>query len=280
MFDRVVVVDWSASSRPVRGQDSIWIAVADGASGDIWTMNPETRSWACAEMGELCRRPGPTLLGVDFSLGYPAGTAAALGLSGTPWRAIWTLLTELVADADDNTNNRFEVAADLNGRIGEGPGPFWGCPRGQRSATLTSTKVSPGPLAEWRQVERDLRGAGHRPFSGWQLLGAGSVGSQSLVGIPRLAHLERRLVSDGLTVEVWPFGTWNGVAPAPDVVIAEVWPSLYPLPEPAGRVRDEVQVVETARRLLDLTECGISEGRTDDATQRSVRGEEGWVLGA
>ena len=35
MFDRVVVVDWSAGSRPTRGRDSIWIAAADPSSGEI-----------------------------------------------------------------------------------------------------------------------------------------------------------------------------------------------------------------------------------------------------
>ena len=151
----------------------------------------------CADLDSLCRGPGRTLLGVDFSLGYPAGTAEALGLSGTPWRAVWTLLSALVVDADDNANNRFEVAADLNRRIGGGPGPFWGCPPSRRSPTLTTTKTRPDPLAEWRIVEAELRRGGHRPFSGWQLLGVGSVGSQSLVGIPRLAALERSLRARG-----------------------------------------------------------------------------------
>jgi precorrin-8X/cobalt-precorrin-8 methylmutase len=277
MFDRVAVVDWSASSRPARGRDSIWIGEADG--GDIRTSNPETRSAACVELEEICRRRGSVLLGVDFSLGYPAGTSRALGLSGTPWRAMWNLLAELVVDADDNTNNRFDVAAELNSRISARPGPFWGCPPRRRSPTLTSTKVDPHPLAEWRTVEDDLRRAGHRPFSGWQLLGVGSVGSQSLLGIPRLVQLERTLRAAGRTVEVWPFGTWTGGAPAPDVVIAEVWPSLHPLPEPNGRVRDEVQVVETARRLVGLAAVAIGSALTD-GLRRSVCDEEGWVLGA
>jgi hypothetical protein len=279
MFDRVVVVDWSASSRPVRGRDSVWIAVAETASGDVSTTNPETRSRACAELDELCRYPGPTLLGVDFSLGYPAGTAEALGLSGTPWRAIWTLLSALVVDADDNANNRFEVAADLNQRIGAGPGPFWGCPPSRRSQALTTTKVLPDPLAEWRIVEAELRRADHRPFSGWQLLGVGSVGSQSLVGIPRLAELERTLLAAGRTVEVWPFGAWSGAVRPPDVVIAEVWPSLHPLPSPDGRVRDEVQVVETARRLAGFSAAQFGPALNEEAW-RTVREEEGWVLGA
>ena len=41
---------------------------------------------------------------------------------------MWDLLAQLVDDRDDNANNRFEVAAELNRRVGPGPGPFWGCP--------------------------------------------------------------------------------------------------------------------------------------------------------
>ncbi len=279
MFDRVVVVDWSASARPRTGRDSIWIAAVELASGESATSNPATRAIACAELDELCRGPGATLLGVDFSLGYPAGTAEALGLSGTPWRAMWDLLSDMVVDADDNANNRFEVAAELNARIGPGPGPFWGCPPRRRSATLTSRKVDSGPLAEWRTVEHALRDDGHRPFSAWQLLGAGSVGSQSLVGIPRLARLERAWRAVGRHVEVWPFGGWDGGTATPDVVIAEVWPSLHSLPALGDRVRDQVQVVETARHLARGVDFAIGTQQTGDAL-RNVRDEEGWVLGA
>jgi len=275
MFDRVVVVDWSASSRPTRGRDSIWIGVADGSSDTVLVSNPSTRAEAIAQMGEWCRRPGSTLLGVDFSLGYPSGTTESLGLSGVPWRAMWDLLAQLIDDRDDNANNRFEVAAELNRRVGPGPGPFWGCPPSRRSATLTSTKVAPTPLDEWRRVEYRLRDSGHRPFSGWQLLGAGSVGSQSLLGIPRTDTLLRSLVSDGRSVAVWPFSGSIERDAVPDVVIAEVWPSLHRLPPLDGRVRDEVQVASVARRLVHTTAADLVAPACD-----AVVAEEGWVLGA
>lgn len=273
-FDRVVVVDWSANSRPSRGRDSIWIAVLEGDR--ISTTNPSTRTEAAGQLDEVCRRVGRTLVGVDFSLGYPTGTAAALDLDGIPWRSTWELLTELVEDADDNTNNRFEVAAELNARLGAGPGPFWGCPPRRRTSRLTTTKVDPSPLAEWRGVEHVLRRRGLRPFSSWQLLGAGSVGSQSLLGIPRIVRLERALTEAGRTVAVWPF---SGVEPTADVVVAEVWPSLHPVAEQEGRVRDEVQVAETARRLA-AGGALPSPGWPSDDVRVSVRDEEGWILGA
>ncbi|WP_051063149.1 hypothetical protein [Ilumatobacter nonamiensis] len=273
-FERVVVVDWSANSRPTRGRDSIWIAVLDGTG--VSTANPATRAQASAEIEECCRRSGRVLVGVDFSLGCPAGTAHALGLTGSGWRATWGLLTAMIDDADDNANNRFEVAAELNARLGPGPGPFWGCPPSRATTTLTPTKVAPTPLPEWRLVERELRRRALRPFSSWQLLGAGSVGSQSLLGIPRLTRLERVLVAAGRTVDVWPF---TGDDPTADVVIAEVWPSLHPVSVPPGRIRDEVQVVETAQRLAGRS-FSLSLPALPSDERRIVAGEEGWIIGA
>ena len=272
-FDRVVVADWSASSRPVRGRDSIWIAVAECGSDAITTTNPSTRAEATAALFDVCRRPGSTLLGVDFSLGYPAGTAALLGLDGVPWRATWKLLAELIDDADDNRNNRFVVAAELNRRMGDGPGPFWGCPASVRSPTLTSTKVAPTPLGEWRRVEHRLRTTGYRPFSAWQLLGAGSVGSQTLLGIPRLVELISSSTDVGRSVAVWPFDVALVAGGGADLVIAEVWPSLHASGPPAALVRDEAQVIETARRLVGGVELTLSEAP-------DVVAEEGWILGA
>jgi hypothetical protein len=279
MFDRVVVVDWSASSRPVRGRDSIWIGVTEPPFDDVATSNPPTRSEACEVLERWCGRPGRTLLGVDFSLGYPAGTAARLGCVGEPWNAMWDLLDELVVDGDDNRNNRFEVAAELNARLGGSAGPFWGCPPAVRSATLTSTKVDPTPLGEWRITELELRRRGYRPFSTWQLLGAGSVGGQTLLGIARLARLRTALTAAGRSVDVWPFTGANVTDSSANVVIAEVWPSIHPLPDLAGRVRDEVQVAETARRLA-LRDTIRLPGTLARRALRAVVGEEGWVVGA
>jgi len=39
MFDRYITVDWSASSRPQSGRDSIWICVLDASDGPF-TINP------------------------------------------------------------------------------------------------------------------------------------------------------------------------------------------------------------------------------------------------
>ncbi len=284
MFDRIVTVDWSANSTPKTGKDSIWIAVLDIERDEITTANISTRSTAIDRLAELFAGPERVLVGVDFSLGFPVGTAQALELEGTPWAAMWKLLSESIEDDDHNRNNRFELAASLNERMSPGPGPFWGCPPNRATEFLTATKVPCDPLAEWRTIEARLRSEGKRPFSAWQLLGAGAVGSQSLLGIAAMARLEQRLRNAGRSVDVWPFTSGLAV-PTGDVVVVEIWPSLVALDPVSSvlsdtRVRDERQVETVARHLAAID---VNSAFAPDVPQESrsgVTGEEGWVFGA
>lgn len=248
MFDRFVVVDWSANSRPNRGRDSIWIAVLDGDGVSV--SNPSTRGAAERFLADLVEGDpsGRSLIGVDFSLGYPSGTASALGLCGQPWGSMTRFLGESILDGDHNSNNRFEVASTLNAQMTATGAPFWGCPPSFVGETLTTTKpASFAPLGEWRLVETVLREQGLRPFSSWQLLGAGAVGSQSLLGIPMVHRLSVQFAD---RVSVWPFttGLRSPMADHGAVVIAEVWPSLVSVDVAAGVVRDEAQVIAVADR--------------------------------
>jgi hypothetical protein len=281
LFDRIVVVDWSASSSPTTGADSVWIAVAD-ADG-IELSNPSTRRAALAEVATAANSVGSTLIGVDFSLGFPRGTAEALGLVGRPWRAMWELLGSDISDDDRNRNNRFAVASSLNAAVANGAaGPFWGCPPAQRTDHLTSTKP-PREVRwppEWRHVETRLRDEGLRPFSAWQLLGAGAVGSQSLVGIAALERLRSNL---GERLCVWPFDTGLAAPTDADVVVAEVWPSRWPVTVPSDMVKDAAQVQVTAQRLVDMNTEGtlgaLFAPLVESSQLDEVLGEEGWVLG-
>ena len=284
MFDRFVVVDWSANSTPKRGRDSIWIAVLDG--GGLSVSNPSTRAAAQRCLVELVASDpsGRTMIGVDFSLGYPAGTAAALGLAGCPWESMTGLLRKLIIDDDRNANNRFDVASALNERITATGAPFWGCPPSHAGAALTVTKpASFAPLGEWRSVEAVLRGQGRRPFSSWQLLGAGAVGSQSLLGIPMIHRLSAQVTD---RVMVWPFttGLRAPIVDPGEVVIAEVWPSLLSIEVAEGAVRDEAQVIAVAQWLADLDATErlaalFAPDVADVAVVARIESEEGWVLG-
>ncbi len=284
MFDRIVIVDWSANSTPKTGKDSIWIADLDPVTGVVRTANTSTRAAAVDLLVGLATGPGRCLVGVDFSLGFPAGTADALGLTGTPWATTWDLLTSTIEDDRNNANNRFAVAAELNERISPGAGPFWGCHPTKAAAGLTTTKVPCAPLPEWRTIETELRSRGKRPFSAWQLLGAGAVGSQSLLGIPAMSRFVQRVTESGRPVDVWPF-TCGLAIPSGGTVLAEVWPTLVDMPDVSAdvwetRVRDERQVVAVAQHLaeVDLAQSFTPEVR--EGSHAVVVAEEGWVLGA
>lgn len=278
LFDRYVVVDWSAASRPVTGPDSIWVAILD-RDGPSELLNPSTRSGAATTLNELCGSPHRTLLAVDASLGYPAGAAAWFGLEERPpWRAMWRRIADHLTDGEDNHNNRFEVADALNRRGGP-PGPFWGRPGSLDLAALAPTKPGAFPIAEFRRCEEALRGRGFRPSSGWQLLGAGSVGSQTLTILPVLDALLAR--GD---VGVWPFTTGPSLRPpaSGETIVAETWPTMFDVDVPVGTVRDAAQVVAVAAALR-AADRRDELGRwfaihLDGAQLAAVLDEEGWIL--
>lgn len=285
LFDTYVAIDWSAKATAATGADSIWVAALD-RDGEVALSNPSTRHASARVLRDLIadRRDRRTLVGIDVGLGYPAGTADLFGLAepGIPaWRATWAAIAAAIVDDERNRNNRFDVAAALNGRSGEPAGPFWGCPHGRVIDGLAPTKPARFALGAYRATERALRAAGRRPMSMWQLTGTGSVGSQSLTAIP---VLHRLLDDPSARVEVWPFTTGLTVPEVVGggVVLAEVWPTMFDPVCPPGTVRDAAQVAEVVLRCREADATGalarwFTPDVDDDAD--AVVTEEGWVLG-
>jgi len=281
LFDRYVVVDWSASARPTTGRDSIWMSVLGDGEVPVLT-NPPTRAAAAEALGSLVDDAGEhrTLIAVDASLGYPCGSAEWCRLTGEPpWWAWWASLARSIVDDEANRNNRFDVAADLNRRSG-GPGPFWGRPRARDVPHLGATKPKVFAVPEFRLAEMSLRRSGHRPSSCWQLLGAGSVGSQTLTVVPRLHDLLER----SSHVEVWPFTTGLD-APELDpgaTLIAETWPTAFEIDLSAHPIRDAAQVAGVTRQLRAADQAGTLRAwfspEMAGADRAKVEQEEGWVL--
>lgn len=275
MFDRYVAIDWSASATPKTGRDSIWIAdLRHGGTVDL--SNPSTRAEAATVLSGIVdgQDGGRVLVGIDASFGYPQGSAAHFGLSDDPpWLAMWTEITALANEDVRNRNNRFEVAAALNRRAAGDGGPFWGCPHDDLHPALERTKPPIFEVSEFRTVEALLRTGGRYPKSAWQLLGAGSVGSQTLTLIPVLYRLLDR-------IGVWPFTT-GLQQPHDRVVVAEVWPGLFLRHVPVGMIPDAAQVVATAEAMRDADTTGELPTwftpRVDDPAP--VEREEGWILG-
>jgi hypothetical protein len=295
LFNAYVMVDWSAAAKPTTGADSIWIGVLKRDVRFRFTFeshNPATRKEAetllNAILDERARHRDRVLLGFDFALGFPRGLAAGLKLPGDePWRAVWNQIDRMVTDKADNTNNRFGVASEINRRLTGGPFPFWGCPPRDALTTLQPKRQRPhGPddIPEFRHAEVAAKGAA----SVWKLYYNGSVGGQTILGIPvarrlKLAREDR--------MKVWPFETgWKALSEADlagvDVVMAEVYPSLVKTAPAPGEVKDLTQVRGIAEHLARLDEqnkLGALFGPDKETASEIVveaQHEEGWILGA
>ena len=294
VFDAYVMVDWSAAAAPATGADSVWMYFIEdnGEATQERRFNPPTRHAAMALLADLLSdlvaRDRVVLVGFDFAFGYPAGFAACLGHGRADWRAVWQEFAGRIEDDATNANNRFEVAAELNRRISGEALPFWNCPQSAVGPMLAAKKPGnpgPQPMAAFRLTDR----AGPGPKSVWQLFGAGSVGSQTLLGIARLERLRRHPWLEG-RVRVWPFETGLVKMERPGVdgwrvLFAEVYPSMLPDQPREEEIKDLRQVRSLARRFARLDGEGrlaaLFAGPVDLVAEdrRRVETEEGWILG-
>jgi hypothetical protein len=293
LFNAYVMVDWSAASKPNTGADSVWIGVL---KRDVRfrlafeAFNPPTRAEAeiklTALLDDLKKRGERALVGFDFNLGFPHGLAAGLKLAGeAPWRAVWDFLDKMVKDKPDNTNNRFGVGSEINRRLTGGPFPFWGCPPRDTLTTLQPKKTrdhTPDDLPEFRYAEVAAKAA-----SVWKLYYNGSVGGQTILGIPVARRIK---LARGDAAKVWPFETGLRALSEVDlegveVVLAEVYPSLYKAVPAAGEVKDLAQVRASVEHLARLDEAGKLGAAFASAKPlapdvlAAAEHEEGWVLG-
>lgn len=231
------------------------------------------------------------LVGWDFSFGYPKGFAKALGLKKKlAWRRIWEVIDHLIIDTPANVNNRFVVGGELNHRARMGSGPFWGVPVGQSGIFLGSKKDFTYPrvrkkvaLAERRLVEERVP----KMQPAWKLAYTGSVGSQSLLGIPRILSLTRKHNTLKEYAHIWPFTTrFDRKMPQdqPCVVHAEIYPSMLKMPR-----KDKILDREQVRTYVNWLKAEQAEGKLakhlagpnnlTKKERKQITRHEGWVLG-
>jgi hypothetical protein len=292
-FDAYVMVDWSSSSSPVTGCDSIWIA--SGAwSGRTFTagspQNVPTRVQAADKVREQVvrwRDEGKrVLVGFDFAFGYPAGFASALGLTSASrsWEALHEHFASSVTDSAQNAHNRDAFADQCNRKVGA-PGPFWGCTKSAITRSLTRQRIGffqfpHHNLEEWRATDLAAR-CRVTTQSVWKLNCGVSVGGQTILGIKYLSELSRAVGGHR-----WPFEGWT-TPTGPAIWFAEIFPSLVQYPEWTDEYkmrRDRTQVQSCLRQAAERDSVGklkadfARPGMLDAATLARVEGEEGWIL--
>lgn len=298
LFDAYIMVDWSAASKPVTGANSIWIGILAKDARlkfQYSAANPDTRLKAIeiikSLLGKFHRRGDRVLLGFDFSMGYPAGTAQALGLDTSTqpaWEAVQTYLASKLKDKPDNSNARFAIAAGMNYKISKGPFPFWGAPKRDQVNTLSAKKgeFDSGQLSEYRICEQHLKSTTKlNPKSCWQLAYIGSVGSQSLTGLPHINHLLTTVEG----TKIWPYQT--GLEALTEerlenvkTLIAEIYPSMLYITMKPGEIPDEAQVRTAAHHYCTLDRNSRlgrlfgSPNSLDKGKIHKIVDEEGWIL--
>ena len=155
---------------------------------------------------------------------------------------------------------------------------------------LGSTKpdYTDGPLPEYRIVEARLRDNKlGQPKSVWQLAYTGSVGSQSLTGIPHVHALRETWPG----ARIWPF-EFDPAEPLTEetltdvnVVMTEIYPSLTKAKPESGETLDAAQVREIAHYYASLDEKGalsaaFSTAKSlEPAENTKIKAEEGWIPG-
>lgn len=268
LFDRILILDWSAAGMPRRGRDSIWIG-SDRAAA----INPETRQRAWKLLGcalSRARKAGErVLVGADFAFGHPAGLARRItGQDGA--LALWDHLGAAHRDDARNRSNYRDLAAAMNRALGQPV--FWGDGRKLPTPDLPRLKPAPHPdLPQHRATEAASGTA--RPKSVFQLAGAGAVGAQSLTGIAWLNRLRR---VPGLAV--WPFQPCGTAR----VVLAEVYPSLIGQAVRAAdgfACRDEAEVTVLAHALRHLDDADALAPLMHPHPAITAPADEGQILG-
>jgi len=287
MFDAGLVIDWSARSTPSPKTPVADAIYACGFTQDTVDHPQYFRTrhacfTACTTAIDAALSRGELFfVGFDFSFGYPKGFVPTV-TGQADAKSIWQYFKRHVQDGQDNRNNRFAVADQINARLA-GVGPFWGCPANQRFDHLPhkgSARCDHG-LAEYRATEIASKTA----QSSWKLFTTGSVGSQAILGMHYLAQLVDRY---GAAAHFWPF---DGDIPScgPAVVIAEIYPSLFSHPSDADlqhrygdaifQIKDACQVWRTADHLRQMTPDqwqGLHSGHHISDPQIQA---EGWIVG-
>lgn len=296
-FDHFIAVDWSSRAKPSPRKptrDAIWVAQSP-VGGRTTVRYFRTREACCNYIEKrllaLVRKGKRVFVGWDFCFGYPKGLAKALRLGKkNAWLKIWQRLNRLIRDKSTNENNRFLVAAELNQKISLGSGPFWGVPTGQSGIFLGPKKDFTYPVVNKRAMLRERRLVEKRVPKmqpAWKLAYTGSVGSQTLLGIPRLLKLTSEHEVLKAFSHVWPFTTGFDRELPPEgscVVHAEIYPSMLPL-SGKDKIPDRAQVktyvtwLEKEQKSGRLTSHLAGPDGLSGKQRKRVLKHEGWVFG-
>ena len=286
----VLVVDWSANSKPKTGADSIWIGDAYGNR-----VNPSTRIEAIEFLKKLILQKGHEqkwLIAFDFSFGVPWWDGRTDGGGLKFWEEVLEKFPEdSTSNFDDNNKGaelRWELAHTLNQKFFKEKNRFWGCPE-KRQPDFLCLSSKKGDRQDDQERANEKRTTDTKSAkSPWQLLGVGSVGSQMLMGIRHLQGWRKDKEWED-KISVWPFEHHTDRK----IIFAETFPSHEFFSgkgklidqinnHRCGLVKDAVQVTAVARCLKhvlpDLNGVSKSQALVDRCLEVALLDKVDWSL--
>lgn len=281
-FDAFIAIDFSGSKHPYLQRKYIAFAETDhGLTNPIVKTGftrSNTISFLVERLGYHNMQGNRILLGFDFCYSFPAGFWAALTNSQENWAKVTKGIAEgvsgLPAIIEEPQSNARLWADSANKNITESlsspSGPFWGANFSQAKDPRFFSRCIP-PFQQYRLVEYRLPGC----KSIFKIGGQGSVGLQSLCGIPLLERLQSLCLERGIPLHAWPFEGWN---PTKNNVLVEWYPAIHNAGLKSDK-NDAVACVEWAKSedaQGTLTRYFHPDLSLTEKTQAEF---EGWVLG-
>lgn len=278
-FDVYLFADYSGAR--VVG-DAIVPAIAVGEGAPTVIEGPFTRPGLVelfVNLLTVAHRLGlRVLFGVDHQYGLPLDFGVELELPTHSWReALRALNRELQRSGDGGELTQAEAARRLNERLRE---PYFWSATNAVSFRLPGRDPRRGHDTTRRLTERRRELGGPKPLN--RIGDPGSVGGQTLLGLPRLLELLDSCEARAVPVAAWPFDDLELTSPAYEGrhVLVELYPSAVRAEGvPQSDVNDALAAVEYLQRvdtagrlagLMDLSQCSTAD--------RERIQFEGWIL--
>lgn len=283
LFDVFIAIDFSGSKHPyiqkrhiafAETEHSLPTHVKDGLtrSGVVSYLLERLYHHTCTGKRVLC--------GFDFQYSFPLGFWHALTGLQEIWTDIVKGLTEGAADLppiqeepESNAHQWAEAANNqISHRLGISIGPFWGPNFSQ--ALDPRFPFLQSPFRDCRLVEQHVTGLNLKPI--FKIGGRGSVGLQSLCGIPYLFHIQIACSRQNIPLHFWPFDGWDSKDYRHFLV------EWYPAIHNRGPKSDEKDACACVEWAKDMDEQGMLSDYFAPPLSNSEKAQaevEGWILG-
>ncbi len=282
LFDVYIGIDFSGSKDVSRQKSSIAVAECVAGSKSETITNQFTRFevvWHVLQRILHHNSKGRRVMcGFDFCYAFPSGLWSALTGAGESWTDMIRGLADgagnlpAISEKPESNARRWAELANraIAGRVEVSTGPFWG--PGFAQSKDPSFPFSRSPFGQFRIVEK--KKPSFKPI--FKIGGQGSVGLQSLCGIPYLHHIRTTCSQQKVPLLCWPFDGWD--PKGSNHIIAEMYPALYNQ-GPKSHESDASAFVDWAGKMDEsghLLEYFLPELSDDEKATAAV---EGWVLG-